>query len=347
ADLARQGIGSYEPYLQAGSQAVTQGMGLTQQGVQQLGNLDVSPQFGAAQGAFQGALGATSRLGGLGDVAAGYSAADTRRATQQLEDAMQGAGGIEAAGAGALQAGVGAAGLMQGYATSARAQEDAITGGIGALRTARQGLSPYMQAGLTSSEGLLGEAAAAARTGAPLTFATERDLLSTARGIAGTASTEANLAARLGEAPTYAGASMTGPGGISAQQVGTQGISAAAASPVTAGLRTYQMGPAQQVAASQQQSPEMRAALTGFRPNLQTFQMGAVRDITAPERIGIGALEAAQTSYAPRLQAYQMGPAQQVSTQSFTAPGTAQDFMSPYMQGVVAIQQREAQRQAD
>ena len=94
ADLARQGIGSYEPFLQAGTQAITQGMGLTQQGAQQLGNLNVAPQFGAAQGAFQSALGATSRLGGLGDVAAGYSAADTRRATQQLEAAMRGAGGI-------------------------------------------------------------------------------------------------------------------------------------------------------------------------------------------------------------------------------------------------------------
>jgi hypothetical protein len=198
ADLARQGIGSYEPFLQAGSQAVTQGMGLTQQGAQQLGNLDLSkqfgaaqgytyqganlldrmnlsPQFGAAQGAYQGALGATSKLGGLGDVAAGYSAADTRRATQQLEDAMRGAGGIEAAGSQALRAGVSAADLMQGYATSAKAQEDAITGGIGALRTARQGLSPYMQAGLTTSEGLLKEATSAARTAAPLAFQTEKD----------------------------------------------------------------------------------------------------------------------------------------------------------------------------
>jgi hypothetical protein len=89
-------------------------MGLTQQGVQQLGNLNLQPQFGAAQGAYQSALGATSRLGGLGDMAAGFSTADTRRATQQLEAAMQGAGGIEEAGAQALQAGVGALGA-QGY----------------------------------------------------------------------------------------------------------------------------------------------------------------------------------------------------------------------------------------
>jgi hypothetical protein len=39
--------------------------------------------------------------------------------------------------------------------------------------------------------------------------------------------------------------------------------------------------------------------------------------------------------------------ASDVGTQSFTAPGAAQGFMSPYMQGVVDVQQREAQRQAD
>lgn len=110
ADLARQGIGAYEPYLQAGSQAITQGMGLTQQGAQQLANLNLQPQFGSAQGAFMGGLGATSRLGGLGGEAAKYSQANLARSTQQLEAAMKQAGGIEAAGAQALQAGVGALG---------------------------------------------------------------------------------------------------------------------------------------------------------------------------------------------------------------------------------------------
>lgn len=36
-----------------------------------------------------------------------------------------------------------------------------------------------------------------------------------------------------------------------------------------------------------------------------------------------------------------------VGTQSFVRPGAAESFMSPYMQNVVDIQQREAQRQAD
>ena len=50
---------------------------------------------------------------------------------------------------------------------------------------------------------------------------------------------------------------------------------------------------------------------------------------------------------APSLQQYQMDPAERVRTQSFARPGSAEAYMSPYMQNVVDIQQREAQRQAD
>ena len=48
---------------------------------------------------------------------------------------------------------------------------------------------------------------------------------------------------------------------------------------------------------------------------------------------------------APSLQNYQMGPAQQVGTQNYTGQNV-QDYMSPYMQNVVDIQKREAQRQS-
>jgi len=58
-------------------------------------------------------------------------------------------------------------------------------------------------------------------------------------------------------------------------------------------------------------------------------------------------MNTAQTGFNPQLQNYQMGPAQQVSTQSFNQSGTAQDYMNPYMQNVVDIQKREAQRTAD
>jgi hypothetical protein len=54
----------------------------------------------------------------------------------------------------------------------------------------------------------------------------------------------------------------------------------------------------------------------------------------------------AQQATAPQLQQYQMGPAQQVGTQDYTGQNVSQ-YMNPYMQSVVDIQQREAQRQAD
>lgn len=50
---------------------------------------------------------------------------------------------------------------------------------------------------------------------------------------------------------------------------------------------------------------------------------------------------------AQRLQNFGMGPAQQVGTDSFVQPGTAEGYMSPYMQNVVDVQQREARRASD
>jgi len=89
---------------------------------------------------------------------------------------------------------------------------------------------------------------------------------------------------------------------------------------------------------------------------------GDARDATsegytasAADRIGataakLGAAPTAKaqtTGYAPTLTNYQMGGPERVNTRSFTDQGTADSYMSPYMQNVVDIQQREAQRQAD
>ncbi len=65
-------------------------------------------------------------------------------------------------------------------------------------------------------------------------------------------------------------------------------------------------------------------------PQLQDLQMQGPADVNAPQ-----------------LQQYQMGPAERVSADTFNQPGTASQYMNPYMQNVVDIQQREAQRQAD
>lgn len=48
-DFAKQGVGAFEPYIQAASQGVTQGMDLTQRGALAAGAVDTTAQYQAAQ----------------------------------------------------------------------------------------------------------------------------------------------------------------------------------------------------------------------------------------------------------------------------------------------------------
>jgi hypothetical protein len=76
----------------------------------------------------------------------------------------------------------------------------------------------------------------------------------------------------------------------------------------------------------------------------------------AAQAKGLGALAANQMGAADQvrsnavsadqIKAAQMGPAERVGTQSFAQPGTADAYMSPYMQNVVEMQKREAARQS-
>jgi hypothetical protein len=80
-------------------------------------------------------------------------------------------------------------------------------------------------------------------------------------------------------------------------------------------------------------------------PQLQNYQMGPAERVNA-QPYNAPTMNAAQTGYNPQLQNYQMGPAERLNTQSFAQPGSAEAYMSPYMQNVVDIQKREAQRQS-
>jgi hypothetical protein len=72
-DLARQGIGSFEPYIQAGAQGVTQGMDLTQRGALAAGGVDTTGQFQAAQDMFGRAVPVLGQgIGGILGSAQGY-----------------------------------------------------------------------------------------------------------------------------------------------------------------------------------------------------------------------------------------------------------------------------------
>jgi hypothetical protein len=48
-DFAKQGVGSFEPYIQAGAQGVSQGMDLTQRGALAAGAVNTTGQYQAAQ----------------------------------------------------------------------------------------------------------------------------------------------------------------------------------------------------------------------------------------------------------------------------------------------------------
>lgn len=79
--------------------------------------------------------------------------------------------------------------------------------------------------------------------------------------------------------------------------------------------------------------------------NAQAANLGYAPQISAGQ-YNAPMMGAAQTGYNPNLQNFQMGPAERVRTQSFAQPGAADAYMSPYMQNVVDIQKREAQRQS-
>lgn len=134
----------------------------------------------------------------------------------------------------------------------------------------------------------------------------------------------------------------------------------AGAQPSPLGLKKYETYPGERTATF---TDLQKQAFTG------AGNLGANQYSTAAAT-GLQGLaqRAGQTSYAPSsfdytkvaaptLQNYQMtGPANvsgfgggttAASTKSFTDLGTASKYMSPYMQNVVDIQQREAQRQAD
>lgn len=112
------------------------------------------------------------------------------------------------------------------------------------------------------------------------------------------------------------------PGGLqTAQQLtGQAGLEALARSVYTPASFTAQM--AQPV---ELQRYGMQAAQTGFRPDLQFYQIGA------PAERGTPMMTAAQTGFRPDLTA----------GEGFTAE-VAQRYMSPYMQQVVEVQKQRA-----
>jgi len=135
------------------------------------------------------------------------------------------------------------------------------------------------------------------------------------------------------------------------------------------GFQPYKAYGGEYDAAGNLTSYDPSRAIAGFSPLQQQAQQG-IAGMQVPGEFGAAAGATQQATqralganYAPSnygsqfnpqgigygaqtMQGYQMGPAERVRTQSFTRPGAADAYMSPYMQSVVDIQKREAQRQS-
>lgn len=98
--------------------------------------------------------------------------------------------------------------------------------------------------------------------------------------------------------------------------------------------------PTTEAAASGIQRLAQQAGNTSYAP-LQTTNV-----FQAPQAYQTGQFSPNQVQ-APELKQFEMGPAERVSTESFKQPGTAESYMSPYMQNVIDMQKREAQRTSD
>lgn len=79
---------------------------------------------------------------------------------------------------------------------------------------------------------------------------------------------------------------------------------------------------------------------------LKYYRMDRPADVSG-QTVDAPLMRTAATDYKANLEKYQMAPAERVRTQSFARPGSAETFMTPYMQSVVERQQQAAQREAD
>ena len=134
----------------------------------------------------------------------------------------------------------------------------------------------------------------------------------------------------------------------SAPSLSNYTMSGASANAATAGAAPQstaaQLGSAPQINAAQFRGPQNVSASNVSAPSLSTYQMGGINAVSAPG-MQTANMQAAQTGYNPQLTNYQMTGPSQVTTQDFTQPGTAQQYMNPYLSASLAPQLAEIQRQ--
>ena len=86
-DFAKQGVGAFEPYIQAASQGVTQGMDLTQRGALAAGAIDTTAQYQAAQDMMGRAVPVIGQ--GIGGILGSAQAYDPNQAASYMNPYQQ------------------------------------------------------------------------------------------------------------------------------------------------------------------------------------------------------------------------------------------------------------------
>ena len=158
-------------------------------------------------------------------------------------------------------------------------------------------------------------------------------------GLATLPTGETATAATMGRAPTGIAAIGQAQQAANAPQMTAQAANAATLGAAPEALSTQFAGP-RDINAERVGAERINA------PNLRDMSMTAAKDI-AGSTVESRDIKAAKDAGLASLKNYQMGPAERIETKSFAQPGSADAYMSPYMQSVVGIQQREAQRAAD
>ena len=108
------------------------------------------------------------------------------------------------------------------------------------------------------------------------------------------------------------------------------------------GQFSYNQAYAPNVNQYQMQGPQQARGITALSANQGRAPISTAAQLGAsPEQVKFNQVNA------PQLKDLSMNAARDISTDSFAKPGSADAYMSPYMQSVVGVQQREAQRNAD
>ena len=164
---------------------------------------------------------------------------------------------------------------------------------------------------------------------------------------ANTAGTLADKMANLSYSPTTVQSAYTAPGnlGYTANQAAAQtGIAATLGNAPTMTAAQMEAANAGEAKLAQAQGYNAERAATASFAKPEDI---AAQQVSSGPALTAFQMQAAQSGYAPSLTNYQAAAPLAVKTEKFIDPGTAQAYMSPYMQQVVENQQREAQRKAD